>query len=515
MADLYLAALRADLPSEAQALGKRAQAEIDEASQLLNDAVYNEKIVDALGTTDPKDFANAAFGALAALYPDRNLFEIDAVRKAQLTHDLGREVTSGQGAAYEISLALAQSTLDPRRFEAVIAEASRLFTSPSRLREIANEPGALPTLLRARNAIVESSMAFAATLTTAFTDEARLTRTINLYRELFECSGVPLFAWYLRVAGAKSAPLAKLFKEDSTALLAAVNRNPDLASIFVGADKNIRTAASHGFGYELVGNDVVFNTRSFEGTMTVEVVIDLLLALVESLLAAFWVLDNELTVAGIEGHVSLDNTAGTPILTVAEEFLRLLGASVASSGLTPAGWEFEVSDLAESSPHFYIEGLAGNPLEGINEITITCQHLVSGELRIPRNASAQFRDARNSSPMALVEANLILLSASTINGRSAVSAKHLRRSACVAALALLSNDDLEAIRVLRRCVALAHTVEAADVREFAESSISEWRSPESDRRKRLTETMMSWTELPAPTLPTVRTTTMTELQGHV
>ncbi|MDJ0349635.1 hypothetical protein [Cryobacterium sp. PH29-G1] len=511
MTDLYIAALGAALPAEAQALGKRAQDQIDAATKFMNDAERHQEIGDNLGSADSHDFVSATLAAFATLYPEKSFMEVDADRQTRLARHLGREIATGQGAAYEIALVIARSILDVNRFESVVAEASRLFDSTARLRDIAAEPGALITLRRARNAIVESTAAFAATLTASTSDESRLARTINLYRELFEYAGLPLFAWFLRIGGTKSAPISTLMQRDSTALLSAIEKLPDLASIFVGADKNIRTAASHGFGYELVGDNVIFTTRSFKGTMTVEVVIDLLLALIESFLAAFWVLDNELTVAGIEGHASEDSLVGAPMLVVAEEVLKHLGATVLSATCTETGWRFEVAGGSTSIPLVYAEGLASLPPRGIDEISIVCANFPEGELRIPRVSSAQFRLAKDASPMTLVGANLDLLSESSLDGRTAIRVEHIRWSACVAAVELLSEDNREAIRSLRQCIRLARVTGAADVVQFAELAFTQWRSPDNGRLKQVRETMMAWTTLPTPQQPLVRTTTMTNL----
>lgn len=513
MANLYFAALEADLPSEAQVLGRQAQAEIDAATNLLNEAEAQQEIGDQLGSANPQDFVSAALTALAELYPEKTFMEVDAARQSELAKGLGREVATGQGAAYEIARVLARSVLDVDRFEKVVEEASQLFGSRARLRDIAGEPGALVSLRRARNAIIESTSAFAASVVTSSTDEARLARTINLYRELFEYAGLPLFAWFLRVAGAKSAPLSTLLQRDSTALLDSIRQRPELSSIFVGADKNIRTAASHGFGYELVGDEVVFNVRSFTGTMTVEVVIDLLLALIESLLAAFWVLDNELSVAGIEGHSSADSLVGAPMLVVAEEVLKHLGATVLSASLTGSGWRFEIAEGSPSNPLAYVEGLSANPPRDIEEISIVCSHLADGELRVPRSASARFRMANDASSMAIVGANLSLLSESLLNGRSALTEEHLQRTACVAAVALISDNSTEAIRVLRQCIMLSRKAGAIDVVRFAESAIAQWRAPDADRLRKLGKTIVTWTTLPMPSLPLVRTTTITALHS--
>jgi hypothetical protein len=514
MADFYIEALGAGLPSEAQALGKRAQVEIDAATGYMDDAEREQEIGDELGAADPKNFVTAALGALAAVHPSRTFMEVDALRQRQLSRDLGREVATGQGAAYEIALVIARSTLDVDRFEKVVSEASRLLDSPARIREIAAEPGALTILLRARNAIVESTAACATAVAASTTDDGRLARTINLYRELFEYAGLPLFAWFLRAVGAKSAPLSKLMLEDSTRLLDLIGKRPELASLFLGADKNIRTAASHGHGYELVGDDVVINTRSFEGTMTVEVVIDLLLALIESLLAAFWVIDNELTVLGIEGHTSADSLVGASMLVVAEEVLKHLGATVLSGTVTEVGWQFEIAEGAASLPHVYAEGLASNPPSDVHEISIISTDLPAGELRIPRAASARFRESRDGSPMALLLANLDLLQQSSLDGRTAVTEQHLQWTACVASVSLLSEDNTEAIRVLRHCLKLARELGADDVVHFVDEATTQWRVPDERRLMRLRQTMKAWTALAAPTQPLVRVTTLTALHAE-
>lgn len=512
MAGAYAAAFEAASPGEAQSLGAQAQAEIDAATNWLDASEREQEIGERLAAATSHEFVKTAIDVLSRLHPEQNLLEIDAEFRNHLSKRLDREVAAGQGINYAIAEILAKSTLNAERFRSVVTSASKLFDSSEKLRAIAGEPGAVSTLLRARNAIVESTGAFAAAVSTSTTDDARLRRVVNLYRELFEDAGAPLFAWFLRISGAKSAPISKLMREDSTTLLKAIDARRDLAAIFVGADRNIRTAASHGLGYELVGDDVVFNLRSFEGTMTVEVILDLLLALVESLLAAFWVLDNELSIAGVEGHTSVSSLMGASLIALAEEVLRILGASVLSSDETGNSWRFVLGPNRRSDPFIFATALAANPPRNVRELSIVCPDLPTGELRIPREASQRFARTSSLPPLELIAANLIFLKDSTLDGRTALAPDHLRRTACVAALALLHQDQLQAVALLRQCTRFARELSANDVMTFCEAALAEWRHSDPIRLHELKKTMLAWNRLPDPKQPAVRVTTLFDIR---
>lgn len=506
MLDDYIDAFGAASPAEAQSLGAKAQAQIDAATALL-DASENERVLgERLGEATPNGFFEVAIDVLLRAHPGKNLLEIDADLRQKLSKRLNREIANGQGVSYAIAEVFASASLDVERFRSVVVSATGLFDTSERLRGIAREPEAVSTLLRARNAILESTGAFAAAMSSATSDEARLRRTVNLYRELFEDAGAPLFAWFLRVSEAKPVPISALMRENSTTLLEAINSRADLAAIFVGADKNIRTAASHGLGYKLVGEEVVFNLRSFDGTMTVEVIIDLLLALIESLLAAFWVLDNELSIAGVEGHTSASSLMGFSMLAVAEELLRILGAEVLSAEEGDDSWKFTLGKIRRSDPYLFAVALAANPPSNVKTVSIECPDLPIGVLEIPKTASQQFVSARNSHPLALVSANLIFLRDSRLNGRTALTIDHLSRTACIAAVALLHQGQKEAVSLLRQCMRLAADVGAMEVVDFGRAVLEEWRNTDPRRLKKLAETMRQWNTLAEPKPPLVRTT---------
>lgn len=511
MADCYLDAFEASMPLEAQSHARHAQSEIDAATEVHRQAEHERDLGNQFSESDPQSFVQVSLQVVARTHPEKNLFEIDAEVRPFLERRFGRNVAPGQGVSYAIAETLAKSALDVERFRSVVSETSKLIDWDARLDEVAGEPGALAALRRAREAIFESTVAFAAALSTATTDEARLRRTLNLYRELFEDAGLPLFAWVLRISGVRSAPFAKLLSEDSTALLAALKKRPELERIFLGADKNIRTAASHGFGYNLDGQDVVFKIRSFSGTMTVEVLIDLLLALLESFLAVFWVLDNELAALDLEGHIAPGSVMGAPMLLMAEEVLKHMGATVLAAEDSDKKWKFVLASGASSTPFVYAGALASNPPDGVDEISVECPDLPNGELRIPRETIVRFVSSKDSPPMGPIIATMELLSGSTIDGHPALTADHLRSIACVAAVALLDQNNTKGIQALRGCLRKARALEAADVIRFSESTLSEWRSSDPARRRNLQRTMLAWTSLPVPALPTVRVTQVVDV----
>lgn len=505
MAKSYLDAFQAATPLEAQSSAQRAQDEIDAATEVHRQAEYERDLGNRLNAGDPTSLVKAAIQVLAEMHPGKAMFELDAEMRPLLSNQLGRHVAVGQGAGYVLAETVAKSTLDVDRFRTVTLETSQLINWDAHLREVANEPGALAALRRAREAILESTVAFTASLSTATTDEAMLRRTLNLYRELFEDAGLPLFAWILRLSGVRSAPIATLMSEDSTTLLGAVNKRPELERIFVGADKNIRTAASHGFGYRLDGHDVVFNLRSFSGKMTVDVVIDLLLALQESFLAVFWVLDNELAEIDLEEHLPWDLWLGAPMLLMAEESLKGMGATVVVAEESGNKWRFVLAPGARSAPYLYAGALATTPPNGIGEVSIECPELQEGQLSIPRDAIVRFINLKDAPPIELVSANLALLSESTLDGRTAVTTDHLRSIVGFAGLTLL-DQNTSGIQLLRQCILLARSLEADDVIGFAESTFSEWRNPDPSRRRKLLQVMLEWSSLPAPIPPAVRLT---------
>jgi hypothetical protein len=508
MMEHYLRAMESESPLVAQKLAREAQSEIDLSVAILDRADRQRKYGDRLGESSPDTFVKVALDVLAESRPELSLFEVDREWQASLTESLHRQVAPGQGVSYAVANLLAESTLDAERFRAVVGEATEVFRSGQYAAQVASEAGSLEYILKARNAIVESTVAFSASLATSATETAQLRRAMNLYRELFEDGASPLFAWFLRLAGAKSAPLSKLMQEDSTSLLDAVNRNNALAKIFYGADKGIRTAASHGHAYELRGSRVHFSARSFQTSITVAEFLDRLLAMTESLLAALWVLDNELAALGATGHSPTGSLLGEPMFAIAEQVIRHLGGEVLESADKGATWSFTLAASPTANPFMVAYALAAHEQASAQEIEIIRPDLVPGELRVPKTASALYSTFVDLPPLQLIESNYSFIEASTLNGRSAAKADDLRRTTCIAAIALLSNDDLSAIPLIRRCLAWARAQELPDVVEFGEQGLAEWRKSDQGRLTRLLETMDHWNKLPSPSLPLVRKTTI-------
>lgn len=508
MATKYLEAMEAASMSLAQKLGRDAQSEIDAGVSSLNEADSSTELSDRLGAANQGDFVKVALDVLLSTRPGQNIFEIDSEWQEALTARLGRPIADGQGASYAIADLLANSQLDASRFRRVVGEATELFRTHGALGDIASEPSALEYLLKARNAIVESTVAFSATVATSAALSAQLRRAINLYRELFEDGAAPLFAWFLRVANAKGAPISKLMREDSTALLDAVNRTPSLAQMFIGADKGIRTAASHGHSYSLVGDSVQFSTRTYEETLTLDQFVDRLLALTESLLAAFWVLDNELAAVGAKGHTAVTSLIGEPMFAVATLVLEQLGSTVLDSQLGDESWTFTLAPGAKSEPFVYAYVVGAHEQSNIREITILRPDLPSGTLRVSNTACAVYATFKDLEPVHLLASNLAFIEQSKLDGRSAVTQDHVRKTVCAAAVALLQTDDVTAVSVMRQCMKLANALDASDITQFASDVFVEWRTPDKFRARGILERMELWNALPTPGLPPVRSTTI-------
>lgn len=508
MTDAYLAAFEAALPLDAQALAKRAQSHIDEAVARMNDAENAQEIASVLGVSAASDFFRAAIDALSKQHPAMTLLQVDGVYRERLNARIGRPVAPGQGADFALAEVLAIALLDPTRFESSVAAAAQVASRTERLVALVDEPGALDMLSRARDAIIDSTRSFSAAIAVATTDESRFRRFIALYRELFEDAGTPLFAWFLRLAGVKSAPLSKLARQDSTALLKSIESTPEISSLFLGADRNIRTAASHGLGYTLDGDDVAFNLRSFSGTITVEALIDLLLALLESLLAAMWALDNELALLGIHGHNRAVSLLGASMLAVAEETLRIMNVEVLQAVESDREWRFILGDLGTVSPLIVASALVAQPVEGIDRVSVEVPNLPQGTLAMTAEVVQAFARGKNASKGALLLSNLELLSAATVDGMQVLDGNHVRRTAAIAIEGLVTDGDASYVPLLRRCRDVARTL-APDVPPLIDAAFRQWRSPDPIENARILRSLSRWSRLPTPALPLVRVTQIT------
>src|SRR5690606_20709521 len=150
-------------------------------------------------------------------------------------------------------------------------------------------------------------------------------------------------------------------------------------------------------------------------------------------------------------------------LLMAEEVLKHMGATVVAAEDSDNEWKFVLAPGPPSTPFVYAGALASNPPIGVDEISVESPDLPNGELRVPREAIVRFISSKDSPPMGPIIAPMELLGESTIDGQPALTADHLRSIACVAAVALLDQNNTKGIQALRGCLRKARALAAADV----------------------------------------------------
>lgn len=503
MAELYLSTLEKSTPLDAQSAGKEAQAAIDAAIRSLDEADAQQERGNQFSAAVREDYYGGVLALLEDVRPGVGFMKADALERARLEAELGRPVHTGMGAEFVMRMFLATTWSDPVRMWESIKAASVLFAEDDVIREIASEPGALSLLADARDSVVESLFNFDVAISSATSDRDRLRRAIGVYRELFEDGAAPIFAWYLKVAGAKSAPIEKLMDKDSTDLLRSINARPELADLFLGADANIRNAASHGHKYRLDGEDVVITLRSHRETISVDVLVDLLMALIESLLASFWVLDNELGRLGYEEHNSGATVAGASRLPIAVALLQEQGARVIAAEEEDRHWTIEIArNGVDPFTMAYSMGVFLGP--NLKSYVLVSPDLPMGEVAFDIEDARAFVGAHKGGPFAGVIAVLGLLQSVRVDGRPALSDDHLRRTAAMGAAALLAQGQLTGIALVRDVIRRARERGLRDVVGYCELLFEEWRAPEPLRRFEIDRTMVLWTQLPDPKPPIAR-----------
>jgi hypothetical protein len=509
MAELYLQAFEADSPLAAQKLAGLAQQEIDRATEAMNEVDAEKDLLDEFDLSTRGDFFGGVLGLFERLRPNLTFLEVDATERVRLERKLGRKIADNFGAEYLLRESVVRVWFDPDRFRECVRNSLLLFNSDDRVRAIADESGALGALARARDALLESVNTFDIAVSQSTSDHDRLRRVMALYRELFEDAAMPVFAWFLRVAEVKSAPISNLIRKDATDLLRSIDSRSDLSDLFFGADPGIRNAASHGLAYELSGEDVVISLRAQTRTISVDVLIDLVLALLESLLATFWVLDNELARLDYTAHNSGLALSNASLLPVARAVLDHLNGNVISAEEREGDeWTFVIGGRPKVDPWILATAMAAQMSLHISSATIHFPDLPAGRLVINFESYEAWKAADTSMPTGSILGLFGLLESSSIDGHDLLEDAGLRKITSLGAIELVINDQSSAVRLLRECRRVGLGRGLGDVVELSELALLEWRHPDPIRRLTLLRLIGEWNDLPVPRIPRVAETSV-------
>lgn len=351
---------------------KQNQKRLDHLSQLQQEANIHGEAARLLegGDSRQNGFDNL-LAALRVRYPNQSLTELDRTGIRIARQITMTEVAEGLGLEFLSLTLLADVHLDPKNFRDLIKMTSDLFSrNGERARNLSRNSQVLSDLRRAKESIADIHLGLEDILANELTDVQILRQLMNLYRSLYEEGGLLVFAWLLIISGQKQAEYSQLLLKGATTLGNSVSSHPELSKIFVGINKSLRTAASHGHSYELTEKGIEFkNLKSATGSMSTTEFADTIFAFLESLYGVLWVLDNFLEIEGYEDHKMRPFMFGMNPTKLAQLGLESHNVEVLSTEIVDEIWELRIG-ASELSPTVIATGVALNSLPGVELIRV-------------------------------------------------------------------------------------------------------------------------------------------------
>jgi len=293
------------------------------------------------------------FAALREQFPEVSVAEMPARGALQAEEDLGIPVGPSSGLSFLLLKSIAETLLDPVKYQEKIRLASSAVTDDSRIKSVAAMEGALSALSEAHRIMVEAAVAYNAVLAVEEDERAIARRTGRFAHEIYEAA-TPVFAWYRLIAGSQGDRNAfnQMSSKDATALAGDL-QNGSLAPVFQDAAKYLRHAPVHGraLDYRTETGEFVVSLKSHSEVIAAETFLDRILALLETVLASTWSLENAIELANIE--VSFNDADAlylgfTPLVLTAISLPAVSDMIVKDYGKLGDGWFFHVesdSDL--------------------------------------------------------------------------------------------------------------------------------------------------------------------------
>lgn len=342
---LYSAALTATSLHEAQVRGQKAQVVVENAFSALDEFEAMEHVSAALQDPGHGDFIDRTLLAVSRLYPGTSLLELAPIGAEEASRSTGEDVDPANGAQFLLLRAAGRAVLDPEKLEASMGSALRLCNSSEHLATVAAMPGALPSLAASLRAVYEGFSAFEAVLHSGPSDEAVIRRVVLFYGETLEGVGGALFAWFALLAGLKSQQYEKLVRDnDATQLLRRLSDSEATEALFRDVKPHLRHAAQHGGAFEVDGEVIHFNLRSWSGSMTWGELANDMFALLEALAATSWALSTSLTGAGIEIPDVPGSVAQQGSFRFARQWIEQQPCGLLDSEDNGGVWRFVIAD---------------------------------------------------------------------------------------------------------------------------------------------------------------------------
>ncbi|MET3368437.1 UNVERIFIED_CONTAM: hypothetical protein ABIE34_001677 [Jeotgalibacillus campisalis] len=464
MARSYLQAMAAPTPWEAKTHGKEAQRNIDSAGKVLELAAFRIQTAGLLEANGQlRNTFAAVLSALEKLHPGQTLTELEVRGLEQYRQVSGRRGAAGTGITYLALKLVADVHFSPDRFDQVIEGTARLLSErQEELRKQLTNEKVVRDLLAAKQRGLEGHAQATLMMSAGLDEEAMFRQMLRLYWVLYEEVGIPIMAIMLKVGGIER-PYESLISEDAGELARRLEANKSLKPLFFGLDKNYRNAASHGHTFHLEEDMAIFELRSYTEKVPVEVVIDAIYSLMESIYAVQLVLDAEISNMGITGHQLQNMGPFHPSdFDWADALIRAMGYSVRQSIFTKSTWKLDFdSDVAS------VAGLAkalSTLAPSHIEILEICLPTPSGsrQYRMPLAALRDFEMVEGADP--LKEVVRLVLDWQE-NGEAFLSQRRLRCAIASIAILAIKKHDSTSIPLLRRLRDRAELV--GDLEAFA------------------------------------------------
>jgi len=454
----YKAVFTSSSLGDSQKLAARAQRMLDGSSAAIRRHSELAANVTAFEDLELTNFFERALVALRAANPGLSFLEIASIGAERATAVTGGEVSASMGAQYLTLKAVADVHLDSNRFDRIVAEASSMTAASSALASIASHPGALLALANANRLLTETLRAFEAVIQSEIDEDALLRRFVRVYGEVFEDVGLPLFAWYLLAAELKSKPFEKLLEDGATDLANSLLKS-SIGGWFLGVEPYLRNAAQHGASFSISGAEIDFKLKSKRGSVAIDLVIDVIFALFESLGATAWALNNSLSNAGLEVPVSEDDAAymGISGFRAAQLWLANTNVEIRSFTNNSGNWDLQTGGHGDVLP--LALALAQSSVSNIQSVLVHRANITEERILVPievlrKHFELVSRDAHG--PELLVSV-LAIRCSSTRNGSTLATNEDFEY--VISALGLFYlNSDLSVIPLLREVNRLATSV---------------------------------------------------------
>lgn len=505
----YSQALQAAAPDEAQRLANQGQKKIDAASSRLEDYHSLVESTRAYEDLSNPDLLERSLHALSISHPGLDLLGLDQLGAQRSEQLIGVSAQPGLGVQFLLLNAVSSVHFDPDRFQHLLRETSRLCEDEVQVTHVASQPDALDGLATSSRLMYEALEAFESALMRVKDDQAVMRRIIKFYGEFYEEVASPVFAWYNLIAGIKAQPYAKLIQKDATELARSLARQEQTAFLLEDDGAFLRHASHHGNSFTVEQELIVFRLRSYDEAKSRDEIINLIMSFMESVFAMSWSLTNALARLNIEVPMSEEDLSYMnmgPFQLTRRWFQSK--AILVNAEERPRSWEFTLSMESDDILNLAV-ALAQNTPEDISEVSVRVPG-AGTVLNVPSEAFDQYVAAKKTAEVSVdhLVALIELRAKCTTSGNPILTLEDLQYAAGCIGLLVLKKADFSLLPSLRKIHKLSIAHSARVVTNTAKRVFALTRTLDKAADPRLETTLNSWTNGPAPVLPTFEAVTV-------